>query len=104
MELRDVMTPTPRICRADATAREAAALMRDQDIGDVLVQVDGGTLGIVTRIGTSSPAPSLTVEIPPKYACRENLHVGRQDRQCRYPGRRGDPSDERIGDSTDPSV
>ncbi len=48
MELRDVMTPNPTICRADATAREAAALMRDQDIGDVLVQDDGGTLGIVT--------------------------------------------------------
>ena len=48
MELRDVMTPNPTICRADATAREAAALMRDQDIGDVLVQDDGGPLGIVT--------------------------------------------------------
>jgi CBS domain-containing protein len=48
MELRDVMTPNPTICRTDATARDAAALMRDQDIGDVLVQDDGGTLGIVT--------------------------------------------------------
>jgi CBS domain-containing protein len=48
MELRDVMTPNPTICRSDATAREAAALMRDQDIGDVLVQDDGGALGIVT--------------------------------------------------------
>jgi CBS domain-containing protein len=48
MELRDVMTPNPTICRSDTTAREAAALMRDQDIGDVLVQDDGGGLGIVT--------------------------------------------------------
>jgi CBS domain-containing protein len=48
MELRDVMTPNPTICRADTTARDAAALMRDQDIGDVLVQDDGGQLGIVT--------------------------------------------------------
>jgi len=48
MELRDVMTPNPTICARDATAREAATLMRDQDIGDVLVQDDGGPLGIVT--------------------------------------------------------
>ncbi len=48
MELRDVMTPNPTICRSDATAREAAALMRDQDIGNVLVQDEGGSLGIVT--------------------------------------------------------
>ena len=48
MELRDVMTPNPTICRSDATARDAAELMRDQDIGDVLVQDDGGPLGIVT--------------------------------------------------------
>jgi CBS domain-containing protein len=48
VQLRDVMTPNPTVCRPDATAREAAALMRDQDIGDVLVQDDGGSLGIVT--------------------------------------------------------
>jgi CBS domain-containing protein len=48
MELRDVMTPNPTVCRPDATARDAAELMRDQDIGDVLVQDDGGLLGIVT--------------------------------------------------------
>lgn len=49
MELRDVMTPHPTVCTPDTTAAEAAALMRDQDIGDVLVVGDGsGTLGIVT--------------------------------------------------------
>jgi CBS domain-containing protein len=48
MELRDVMTVNPTVCRPDATASDAAALMRDQGIGDVLVQDDGGTLGIVT--------------------------------------------------------
>jgi CBS domain-containing protein len=48
MDLRDVMTPNPTVCPTDATARDAAALMRDQDIGDVLVQDDGGPLGIVT--------------------------------------------------------
>jgi CBS domain-containing protein len=48
VQLRDVMTANPTICRADTTARDAAALMRDQDIGDVLVQDAGGGLGIVT--------------------------------------------------------
>ena len=48
MDLRDVMTPNPTICRSDATITDAARLMRDQDIGDVLVQDDGGSLGIVT--------------------------------------------------------
>src|SRR5262245_16343979 len=48
MELRDVMTPNPTVCRAEDTVRDAAALMRDQDIGDVLVEENGGSLGIVT--------------------------------------------------------
>jgi CBS domain-containing protein len=48
VQLRDVMTPNPTVCRPDTTAREAAKLMRDQDIGDVLVQDNGGPLGIVT--------------------------------------------------------
>ncbi len=48
MELRDVMTPDPTICPSETTARDAAAMMRDKDIGNVLVQDDGGSLGIVT--------------------------------------------------------
>ena len=45
MELRDVMTPNPTMCRPEATARDAAALMRDQDIGDVLVQDERWSAG-----------------------------------------------------------
>ena len=47
MELREVMTPNPTICSPDTSAAQAAKMMRDQDIGDVLVQHDG-SLGIVT--------------------------------------------------------
>ena len=47
MELRDVMTPNPTICSPDTSAAQAAGMMRDQGIGDVLVQ-NGGSLGIVT--------------------------------------------------------
>ena len=47
MELRDVMTPNPTVCSPDTTAAQAARMMRDQGIGDVLVQ-DDDSLGIVT--------------------------------------------------------
>ena len=47
MELREVMTPNPTVCSADTSAAQAAQMMRDQGIGDVLVQHDG-SLGIVT--------------------------------------------------------
>jgi CBS domain-containing protein len=41
------MTPNPTVCSPDTSVVQAAELMRDQDIGDVLVQRDG-SLGIVT--------------------------------------------------------
>jgi len=47
VELRDVMTPNPTVCSPDTSAAQAAEMMRDQGIGDVLVQ-NGGALGIVT--------------------------------------------------------
>jgi CBS domain-containing protein len=47
VELREVMTPNPTVCSADTSAAQAAKMMRDQGIGDVLVQ-DDGSLGIVT--------------------------------------------------------
>lgn len=48
MELRDVMTPHPTVCAPDTSVVAAAALMRDQAIGDVLVRHATGPLGIVT--------------------------------------------------------
>jgi CBS domain-containing protein len=41
------MTPNPTVCSPDTSAAQAAEMMRDQGIGDVLVQHDG-SLGIVT--------------------------------------------------------
>ncbi|MCF6522856.1 CBS domain-containing protein [Streptomyces sp. JJ36] len=46
--VRDVMTPAATAVRPDATLVEAAQLMREQDIGDVLVTKDGRLLGVVT--------------------------------------------------------
>jgi CBS domain-containing protein len=48
VELRDVMTPHPTVCAPGTSVVEAAALMRDQAIGDVLVEQATGPLGIVT--------------------------------------------------------
>ena len=47
--VRDVMTFDPITCKASAPVTSAARLMRDRDIGDVLIEDDDGLLrGIVT--------------------------------------------------------
>jgi CBS domain-containing protein len=48
MNVRDVMTPNPVTCLPSTSVYEAAELMRDRDIGDVLVQDESGLRGIVT--------------------------------------------------------
>jgi CBS domain-containing protein len=46
--LKDVMTPNPVTCPPDATLADVARLMRDRDIGNVIVAEDGRLVGIVT--------------------------------------------------------
>lgn len=46
--LSSVMTPRPSTLEITATVRDAAQLMRDEDIGDVIVCKDGKIAGIVT--------------------------------------------------------
>jgi CBS domain-containing protein len=46
--VRDVMTPEPRALETTASAFEAAVLMREYDIGDVVVLDDRRIVGIVT--------------------------------------------------------
>lgn len=48
MELREVMTANPSVLSATASVAEAAKVMRDREIGDVLVELDGRLAGIVT--------------------------------------------------------
>ncbi len=61
--IRDVMTPNPKTLPTSATAHEAALVMRDEDVGAVIV-VDSGTIrGIVTdrdivvRLGADGADP-----------------------------------------------
>ncbi|HEV8441739.1 MAG TPA: CBS domain-containing protein [Methylomirabilota bacterium] len=46
--IRDVMTPNPSSVRADSSVVEAAKIMRDKDIGDVVVLEDNRLCGILT--------------------------------------------------------
>ena len=48
MQARDVMTPDPVVCPPSTRLTDAATLMRDRDIGDVLVGDGGRLAGIVT--------------------------------------------------------
>ena len=46
--IREVMTPNPVTIPADMSAADAARLMRDRDIGDVLVMDQDRVTGIIT--------------------------------------------------------
>lgn len=46
-KIKERMTPDPVVLDAESTIADAARRMRDQDIGDVLVSLEGG-YGIVT--------------------------------------------------------
>ena len=48
MQARDVMTPDPIVCPPSTRLSEAASLMRDRDVGDVLVGEGDRLAGIVT--------------------------------------------------------
>jgi len=46
--IREMMTPDPVVCSPETSLRDAARMMRDHDIGDVLVADAGRLMGIVT--------------------------------------------------------
>lgn len=46
--VEQIMTTNPRTVNVDDTVNDAAALMRDSDIGDVIVIDDGQVAGILT--------------------------------------------------------
>jgi CBS domain-containing protein len=70
MKVRDIMTPRVVSCPPTATVSEAAALMRDQQVGSVLVvDADGKLLGLVTDrqithavVATGNDPKTVTVE------------------------------------------
>jgi CBS domain-containing protein len=46
--IRDLMTPDPHCVDVDASIQEAAEVMRDKDIGPVIVTENGDVAGILT--------------------------------------------------------
>jgi CBS domain-containing protein len=46
--VEEIMTINPRTVNVDDTVKDAAVVMRDSDIGDVIVVEDGQVTGIVT--------------------------------------------------------
>src|SRR5512137_1748210 len=48
LKAHEVMTQALATCAPDASVAQVAAIMRDRDIGDVLVMEDGKLCGIVT--------------------------------------------------------
>ena len=46
--VEQIMTTNPRTVNVDDTVRDAAVVMRDSDIGDVIVTEDGQVTGILT--------------------------------------------------------
>jgi CBS domain-containing protein len=79
---RDVMTPAPLSVSAETSVLDAAKLMRDREIGDVLVTRDDVLLGIVTdrdivvRVLAAGLDPDKT---PIDTACSGDLVVVRAD-------------------------
>ncbi len=47
-DIRDVMSPRPKVLSDEATVMEAAETMRQEDIGDVIVVQDDRLFGILT--------------------------------------------------------
>lgn len=67
-KIEEIMTPNPATCPVTASAKEAASVMREMNVGDVLVTETDGTLcGIVTdrdiaiRVVAEGSDPSTTV-------------------------------------------
>jgi CBS domain-containing protein len=84
MKARDVMTPNPTICSADSSIIEAAQIMKDRHIGDVLVAETDGICGIVTdrdivvrALATSAGANPQTITLGD--ICTHELHSVSED-------------------------
>jgi CBS domain-containing protein len=82
MKVRDVMTPNPQCMPSGASIVSAAQVMRDQDIGDVLVADDNLLRGVVTdrdlvirALASGSDLSSLTLAD----VCTEELFCVKED-------------------------
>jgi CBS domain-containing protein len=75
MTVREIMAPTPITARPDASIREVSQIMRDEDIGIVLIAEDAELLGVVTDrdLVVRVLAAGLGPDTPVREACSEQL-------------------------------
>ncbi len=99
--VRDVMTPLPRALDVSASVMDAAEIMRDSDIGDVVVLEDQRLYGILTDrdivvrvLAEGSDPATVTVgqvcsreltTIPPTASVREAVRLIREKAIRRLP-------------------
>lgn len=79
---RDVMTPDPVSVPAETTLVDVARVMRDREIGDVLVTLDDVLLGIVTDrdIVVRGLADGLDPQVTPvEHCCSDDLVLAHAD-------------------------
>jgi CBS domain-containing protein len=82
MHARDVMSPDPVTCEADATVAEAAGLMRDRRVGFVCVLRGGRLAGVVTdrMVATDCVAEGLPPEeTPVEHIMQQPATVGEDE-------------------------
>lgn len=74
--VREIMAPTPITARPEATVREVARIMRDEDIGSVLIADDDRLLGLITDrdLVVRTLAVGAAAETPVREACSEQVH------------------------------
>jgi CBS domain-containing protein len=74
--VRDIMAPTPITARPDTPVAEIARIMRDEDVGAVLISEGGeNLLGLVTDrdLVVRSLAAGLDPDTPARAVCSEEL-------------------------------
>ena len=74
--VREIMAPTPITARPEATILEVSQLMRDEDVGAVLITENTELRGVVTDrdLVVRALATGLGPNTPVRDACSERLH------------------------------
>lgn len=73
--VREIMAPTPITARPEATILEVSRIMRDEDVGVVLISENAELLGLVTDrdLVVRALATGLGPDTPVRTACSERL-------------------------------
>lgn len=78
MKAREVMTPMVITCSPETSVAEVAKLMRDRNLGDILITDDGKLVGIVTDrdIAVRVAATANDIQVPVKHYMSKRVVTG----------------------------